>query len=156
MADSDSAPEEERDPERRFSEALGRLGHEQFRPGQREAIEGLLADQRLLLVAPTGGGKSLCYQLPALLLGGTTVVVSPLIALMRDQVGALEQLGIQATFLASTLDGDEMTQRLDALEGGQLDLIYVAPERLVFPALPRNPPAHRMSPLRDRRGPLHQ
>jgi ATP-dependent DNA helicase RecQ len=112
---------------------LERLGHDAFRPGQREAIEGLLEANRLLLVAPTGGGKSLCYQLPALLLGGTTVVVSPLIALMRDQVDALEKLGIEATYLASTLDGAEMARRLDALESGQLQLIYVAPERLVFP-----------------------
>jgi ATP-dependent DNA helicase RecQ len=112
---------------------LARLGHSEFRAGQREAIEGLLDDRRLLLVAPTGGGKSLCYQLPALLFSGTTIVVSPLIALMRDQVDALERLGIEATFLASTLEGDEMVRRLDALESGQLRLIYVAPERLVFP-----------------------
>ncbi len=125
---SDGAPD---DPA--LSAALRRLGHETFRPGQREAIEGLLADRRLLLVAPTGGGKSLCYQLPALLLEGTTIVVSPLIALMRDQVDALERLGIEATFLASTLDGAEMARRLDALERGEWQLVYVAPERLVFP-----------------------
>jgi ATP-dependent DNA helicase RecQ len=112
---------------------LARLGHRDFRPGQREAIERLLDEQRLLLVAPTGGGKSLCYQLPALLLPGTTVVVSPLIALMRDQVDALERLGIAAGYLASTLGADEMSRRLDDLEGGRLELIYVAPERLVFP-----------------------
>jgi ATP-dependent DNA helicase RecQ len=112
---------------------LKRLGHSEFRTGQREAIEGLLDARRLLLVAPTGGGKSLCYQLPALLFSGTTVVVSPLIALMRDQVDALERLGIEASFLASTLDGREMARRLDALESGRLRLIYVAPERLVFP-----------------------
>lgn len=112
---------------------LERLGHAEFRPGQREAIEGLLDDDRTLLVAPTGGGKSLCYQLPALLLEGTTVVVSPLIALMRDQVDALERLGIEATYLASTLDGAEMARRLDDLEAGRVRLIYVAPERLVFP-----------------------
>jgi len=112
---------------------LARLGHSEFRAGQREAIEGLLDERRLLLVAPTGGGKSLCYQLPALLFSGTTVVVSPLIALMRDQVDALERLGVEASFLASTLDGAEMARRLDALESGQLRLIYVAPERLVFP-----------------------
>ena len=111
---------------------LARLGHAEFRPGQREAIEGLLESRRLLLVAPTGGGKSLCYQLPALMLPGTTVVVSPLIALMRDQVDALERLGISATFLASTLDGAEMARRLDKLESGALQMIYVAPERLVF------------------------
>ena len=114
-------------------EGLARLGHAEFRPGQREAIEGLLDDDRMLLVAPTGGGKSLCYQLPALLLEGTTVVVSPLIALMRDQVDALERLGIEATYLASTLDGAEMARRLDALEAGRVRLVYVAPERLVFP-----------------------
>ena len=112
--------------------ALARLGHATFRPGQKEAIEGLLDERRQLLVAPTGGGKSLCYQLPALLLEGTTVVVSPLIALMRDQVDALHGLGIEASFLASTLDGSEMSRRLDALERGQLRLVYVAPERLVF------------------------
>lgn len=116
-----------------LARGLERLGHAEFRPGQREAIEGLLEAQRMLLVAPTGGGKSLCYQLPALLLSGTTVVVSPLIALMRDQVDALERLGIEATFLASTLDGAEMARRLDDLENGKLQMIYVAPERLVFP-----------------------
>ncbi len=124
-------PGEKRDAA--LAAGLTRLGHSEFRPGQREAIEGLLDDQRLLLVAPTGGGKSLCYQLPALLFSGTTVVVSPLIALMRDQVDALDRLGIEASFLASTLEGDEMSRRLDALESGRLRLIYVAPERLVFP-----------------------
>ena len=116
-----------------LAEGLARLGHAEFRPGQREAIERLLDQRRLLLVAPTGGGKSLCYQLPALMLSGTTVVVSPLIALMRDQVDALDRLGIEASFLASTLDGPEMARRLDALESGRLQMIYVAPERLVFP-----------------------
>ena len=117
----------------RLTAALARLGHARFRPGQEEAIEELLDDRRLLLVAPTGGGKSLCYQLPALLLPGTTIVISPLIALMRDQVDGLEQLGIEATFLASTLDAGELARRLDAFERGQLRLLYVAPERLLFP-----------------------
>lgn len=116
-----------------LQDALRRLGHESFRPGQREAIDGLLDAGRLLLVAPTGGGKSLCYQLPALVLPGTTVVVSPLIALMRDQVDALERRGIEATFLASTLENDELFRRLDGLERGRYRLVYVAPERLVFP-----------------------
>ena len=83
--------------------ALARFGHAEFRPGQREAIETLLERRRLLLVAPTGGGKSLTYQLPASLLGGTTLVVSPLIALMHDQVAALEGVGVRATYLASSL-----------------------------------------------------
>jgi ATP-dependent DNA helicase RecQ len=124
-------PDETRDAA--LERGLTRLGHREFRAGQREAIESLLDERRLLLVAPTGGGKSLCYQLPALLFSGTTVVVSPLIALMRDQVDALEKLGIEASFLASTLGGAEMASRLDALESGRLRLIYVAPERLVFP-----------------------
>ncbi len=134
--DPGSAQPTAEDPDARdaaLREGLARLGHAEFRPGQREAIEGLLDDDRMLLVAPTGGGKSLCYQLPALLLEGTTVVVSPLIALMRDQVDALERLGIEATYLASTLDGAEMARRLDDLEAGRVRLIYVAPERLVFP-----------------------
>lgn len=112
--------------------ALRQFGHEQFRPGQREAIRALLEARRLLLVAPTGGGKSLTYQLPALLLPGTTLVVSPLIALMHDQVASLEALGIRASFLASTLDGDEMRARLGQYARGELDLMYVAPERLFF------------------------
>ena len=84
--------------------ALARLGYAAFRPGQRESIETLLERGRLLLVAPTGGGKSLTYQLPATLLPGTTLVVSPLVSLMADQVHALEARGVAATFLASTLD----------------------------------------------------
>ena len=112
---------------------LRRLGYTRFRPGQREAIERLLAVGRLLLVAPTGGGKSLIYQLPATLLGGTTLVVSPLISLMQDQVRALEARGIAATYLASTLDAAEMRRRLAELGAGRLALAYVAPERLAYP-----------------------
>ncbi|HVP31588.1 MAG TPA: ATP-dependent DNA helicase RecQ [Myxococcota bacterium] len=112
---------------------LRRLGHSSFRPGQREAIETLLAAGRLLLVAPTGGGKSLTYQLPALLLPGTTLVVSPLVALMADQVRALEGRGVAATYLAATLPSDEMRRRLGRVARGELSLVYVAPERLAFP-----------------------
>jgi ATP-dependent DNA helicase RecQ len=112
---------------------LQRLGYTHFRPGQREAIERLLAIGRLLLVAPTGGGKSLVYQLPATLLGGTTLVVSPLISLMQDQVRALEERGVAATYLASTLDAAEMRRRLAQLGTGRLALAYVAPERLTYP-----------------------
>ena len=91
--------------------ALETLGYTEFRPGQREAIESLLDQGHVLLVAPTGGGKSLIYQLPALLLDGTTVVISPLISLMQDQVSALEERGVAATFLASTLSPDELDAR---------------------------------------------
>jgi len=118
------------DPSRSLEAALASLGHREFRPGQREAIETLLARERLLLVAPTGGGKSLTYQLPALLLGGTCVVISPLIALMHDQVQALESLGVRATFLASTLDGSELRRRMAELARGAYQLVYLAPERL--------------------------
>ena len=111
---------------------LRRLGYESFRPGQREAIETLMTSGRLLLVAPTGGGKSLTYQLPALSLGGTTLVISPLVALMNDQVQALNARGVNATFLASTLDGTEVRRRMARLAQGEYSLVYVAPERLVF------------------------
>jgi len=116
-----------------LGEALSRFGHERFRPGQREAIETLLALGRLLLVAPTGGGKSLTYQLPASLLPGTTLVVSPLIALMHDQVTALSRVGIRATYLASTLDAGEARARMRGIAAGDFDLAYVAPERLAVP-----------------------
>ncbi len=116
-----------------IAKRLAELGYAHFRPGQREAIETLLDTGRLLLVAPTGGGKSLVYQLPALLLGGTSVVVSPLIALMHDQVAALRARGVAATFLASTLDAAEARARIAAIARGEITLVYVAPERLVFP-----------------------
>ena len=113
--------------------ALARLGYTDFRPGQREAIEILLAQGRLLLVAPTGGGKSLSYQLPATILPGTTLVVSPLVALMADQIQALEARGVRATYLAATLEAAEMRRRMTRIERRELALVYVAPERLVFP-----------------------
>jgi len=97
-------------PERVLAEQFGLAA---FHPWQREAIAALLDDSgQVLVVAPTGGGKSLCYQLPAVMLPGTTVVISPLIALMEDQVRALTERGIPATFLASTLDNDERRRRL--------------------------------------------
>jgi ATP-dependent DNA helicase RecQ len=113
--------------------ALARLGYTSFRPGQREAIETVVHGKRLLLVAPTGGGKSLIYQLPAMVLGGTTLVVSPLISLMHDQVSALTARGVAATFIASTLDGDEVRRRMSAIGRGEFNIAYVAPERLAFP-----------------------
>ena len=112
---------------------LRRFGLASFRPGQREAIELLLRAGRALLVAPTGGGKSLVYQLPASALPGTSLVVSPLVALMHDQVAALDAAGIPATFLAATLDARELHARMRALAAGRFKLAYVAPERLAFP-----------------------
>jgi len=112
---------------------LSRLGYAAFRPGQLHAVETLLAIGRLLLVAPTGGGKSLIYQLPATLLDGTTLVISPLIALMHDQVDALAARGVSATYLASTVDGAEMRRRMATMAKGGYKLVYVAPERLGFP-----------------------
>ncbi|MDX2052634.1 MAG: ATP-dependent DNA helicase RecQ [Polyangiaceae bacterium] len=112
---------------------LKRLGYDEFRPGQRESILALLEHGKLLLVAPTGGGKSLCYQLPGSLLPGTTVVISPLIALMHDQVEALTARGIAATYLAATLPPEETRRRLANLARGEYQMLYVAPERLGFP-----------------------
>ncbi len=113
-----------------LDDALHALGYESFRPGQRESIETLLERRRLLFVAPTGGGKSLTYQLPAVALPGTTLVVSPLIALMQDQVRALNERGVPATFLASTLDARELRRRAEAAAAGEFKLVYLAPERL--------------------------
>ena len=116
-----------------LDEALSRFGFEKFRPGQREAVETLMRVGRLLLVAPTGGGKSLTYQLPASVLPGTSLVISPLISLMQDQVSALEQFGIPATFLAATLDASTLRERMRAIANGEYKLVYAAPERIVFP-----------------------
>src|SRR6185369_17629439 len=116
-----------------FEEALRAFGFPSFRPGQLEALETLHRRRRLLLVAPTGGGKSLIYQLPATMLGGTSLVISPLISLMHDQVDALEAKGIRATYLASTLDDGEAMERLWQIRGGEYRIVYVAPERLRFP-----------------------
>ncbi|NEO27488.1 MAG: RecQ family ATP-dependent DNA helicase, partial [Kamptonema sp. SIO4C4] len=109
------------------------FGYDSFRPGQRQIIEEALQGRDLLIVMPTGGGKSLCYQLPALLKPGLVVVVSPLIALMQDQVDALLDNGIGATFLNSSLDLSEMRSRSQAILNGKIKLLYVAPERLVNP-----------------------
>jgi ATP-dependent DNA helicase RecQ len=109
------------------------LGYASFRPGQREAIDTLLGRGRLLLVAPTGGGKSLIYQLPGSLLSGTSLVISPLVALMHDQVAALTARGVAATYLAGTLTPEELRVRMARLGAGAFKLAYVAPERLAFP-----------------------
>ena len=108
------------------------FGYQTFRGAQREIVEHVVAGGDALVLMPTGGGKSLCYQLPALLREGTALVISPLIALMQDQVAALRQLGVRAAFLNSTLDAREAAATERALRDGALDLLYVAPERLVM------------------------
>src|ERR1700744_5969028 len=111
------------------------FGLEAFRPWQREAILAVLeASRRVLVVAPTGGGKSLTYQVPATVLPGTTLVLSPLVALMEDQVRALEARGVPATFLASTIGLDERRSRESAMLRGDYKLVYAAPERLASDA----------------------
>lgn len=109
---------------------LRRFGHRSFRPGQREVVEAVLAGRDALAVLPTGGGKSLIYQLPAVVSGRTTLVVSPLIALMRDQVTAARGRGLAAASADSTLGPAERASVLSAVREGRLDLLYVAPEGL--------------------------
>jgi ATP-dependent DNA helicase RecQ len=106
----------------------GVFGYTSFRPGQREIIEALLAGRDCVGVMPTGAGKSLTYQIPARILGGTTLVVSPLIALMKDQVDAMNEVGLRATYLSSTLDPDERQRRVRALAAGAYEICYAAPE----------------------------
>jgi ATP-dependent DNA helicase RecQ len=107
------------------------FGYEHFRPGQRKIVEEALKSRDLLVIMPTGGGKSLCFQLPALLKPGLTVVVSPLISLMQDQVDALQDNGIGATFLNSSLAFSEVRSRESDIINGKIKLLYVAPERLL-------------------------
>ncbi len=106
------------------------FGYGAFRPGQRPIIEALLQGRDVLGIMPTGAGKSLTFQLPARLMGGVTLVVSPLIALMKDQVDALTEAGLRASFLNSSLDAEGRRERIRALKQGELELIYAAPEGL--------------------------
>jgi ATP-dependent DNA helicase RecQ len=110
------------------------FGYDQFRPLQREIIADAFAGRDVFVLMPTGGGKSLCFQLPALMRDGLTIVVSPLIALMKDQVDALQTSGIPATYLNSTLDREEAKARWRGLHRGQYRMLYVAPERLMLDA----------------------
>ncbi len=107
------------------------FGYPDFRPTQGEIVEHLVAGNEALVLMPTGGGKSLCYQIPSLVRKGTGIVVSPLIALMQDQVDALRQVGVRAAFLNSSLDARTAREVEQALLAGELDLLYVAPERLM-------------------------
>ncbi|MEW6202199.1 MAG: RecQ family ATP-dependent DNA helicase [bacterium] len=105
-------------------------GFSSFRPGQEEIVQSILSGRDTLALMPTGGGKSLCFQLPALALPGTTVVISPLIALMKDQVDALKVRGIAASFINSSLPADEIDRRIQDVLAGKIKLLYLAPERL--------------------------
>ena len=109
------------------------FGHPGFRGEQAQIVEHVASGGDALVLMPTGGGKSLCYQLPALLREGCALVVSPLIALMQDQVEALRQLGVRAAYLNSTLDAAAAAEVERQLLSGELDLLYVAPERLLTP-----------------------
>ena len=107
-----------------------KFGYTQFRNGQEEIIQKVLQKQNVLGIMPTGGGKSICYQLPALVLEGLTLVISPLISLMKDQVDSLNEVGIPAAFINSTLSNLEMNERVRKAARGEIKLLYVAPERL--------------------------
>ena len=109
------------------------FGYDEFRPGQKEIIQKVIDQENVLGIMPTGSGKSICYQLPALLLDGLDVVVSPLISLMKDQVDAANQLGIPATFINSSLDGYETARRFQEIDRQQYRLLYIAPERFIMP-----------------------
>lgn len=119
-----------RDPEHVLHEVFG---YESFRPLQGDIIREVSEGRDALVLMPTGGGKSLCYQVPALVRSGTAIVISPLIALMQDQVAALKELGVRAAFLNSTMDFEQARATEYALMTGELDLLYCAPERLIQP-----------------------
>ncbi len=119
-----------RDPEQVLHEVFG---YESFRPLQGDIIREVSEGRDALVLMPTGGGKSLCYQVPALVRSGTAIVISPLIALMQDQVAALKELGVRAAFLNSTMDFEQARATEYALMTGELDLLYCAPERLIQP-----------------------
>ena len=106
------------------------FGYDSFRPGQEKLVDAILAGQDVLGIMPTGAGKSLCYQVPALLMSGITLVVSPLISLMKDQVGALNQAGVHAAYINSSLTDNQITKALAYAKQGRYKIIYVAPERL--------------------------
>ncbi len=109
------------------------FGFAEFREGQSEVISAILEGKEALVVMPTGSGKSLCYQLPALMLEGVTLVISPLIALMKDQVDALQGRGLPATFINSSIGSAVQTARINELRRGQIKIVYIAPERFRSP-----------------------
>ena len=121
------------------------FGYDSFRPGQEEIVKRLLGGQDVLAVMPTGAGKSICYQVPALLLPGITLVVSPLVSLMKDQVGALVQAGVAAAFLNNSLTDNQKALMLHRAREGWYKIIYVAPERLEMPGFQRFAQEKRIS-----------
>ncbi|MFA5522929.1 MAG: DNA helicase RecQ [Tissierellales bacterium] len=106
------------------------FGYDEFKSGQEKLIKGIMNGRDVLGIMPTGGGKSLCYQLPAIILDGITIVISPLISLMKDQVDSLNEIGIAGTYINSTLDQDELVDRLKDIRNNKYKIVYVAPERL--------------------------
>ncbi len=139
-----------------YQAQLQRFGLSTFRPGQQQVLDAINAGRDCLCIMPTGGGKSLCFQLPAISRDGTVLVISPLIALMKDQVDALVQLNISATYINSSLGSAEQRDRISSMAQNRYDLVYVAPERVrsrfFFGSVGQNP----HSIVGDRRGPLHQ
>ncbi|WP_439635040.1 DNA helicase RecQ [Oceanicaulis sp.] len=133
MAHSDSTLPPQLDQARQTMAEV--FGYRDFRPGQAEIIDSVLKGRDVLAVMPTGRGKSMCFQLPALLRGGLTVVISPLIALMRDQVSALQAVGVNAAALTSTDEAQDREAAWRALDDGSLRLLYMAPERMAVPGL---------------------
>ena len=105
-------------------------GYEQFRQGQRESVQALVDGKDVLAIMPTGAGKSLCYQIPAIISSGITLVISPLISLMKDQVNALLQLDVKAAYINSTLTNKQQVIALENARKGAYKIIYIAPERL--------------------------
>ena len=106
------------------------FGYDSFRAGQESIINAIMANQDILAVMPTGAGKSICYQIPAMMLDGITLVISPLISLMQDQVTALQDAGIKSAFINSALSDSKISEILSMAEKGCFKLIYIAPERL--------------------------
>lgn len=106
------------------------FGYNSFRNGQKEAILDIIENKDVLAIMPTGAGKSICFQVPAVIFSGITIVISPLISLMKDQVDSLNEIGIRSTFINSTLDNYEITNRINQMKSGIYKLLYIAPERL--------------------------
>src|SRR6202171_1280735 len=130
--------DKQRDVADSFADILRRYwGYDTFRPGQEAVVRSIAAGRDACVVMPTGGGKSLCYQLPAVLdAGRTAVVISPLIALMQDQVAQLEQMGIPAGFLNSSLSGEQRSLILRRASQGHYRLLYLSPERIALDGTP--------------------